>query len=98
MPPSTALAASGLPVLILNGDRDMQVKPDPDAELLMTAALKAELPVVRRDIHEADHTFKVEKTPQEELGPQLAVHYNDEGRELHPLTVQTIVEWLRDRS
>ncbi len=93
--PAAALAASGLPVLILNGDRDMQVKPSPDADLLEAAALSAGLLVVRRDIAEADHVFKVEQTPVEELGPHLAVHYNAEGRVIHLQLVETIAEWLK---
>ncbi len=95
--PAAALAGSGLPSLIINGDRDMQVKPDPDADLLLEAALLAGLPVVRRDIPEADHVFKIEQTPLEELGPQLAVNYNAEDRELHPLLVETIASWLQQR-
>ncbi len=93
--PAAALAASGLPALILNGDRDMQVKPHPDADLLLEAALKAGLPVVRKDIPEADHVFKVERTAPEELGPQLAVNYNAKDRELNPLLVETIAGWLQ---
>jgi pimeloyl-ACP methyl ester carboxylesterase len=93
--PAAALAGSGLPALILNGDRDMQVKPDPDADLLLAAALKAGLPVVRKTIPEADHVFKVERTAPEELSPQLAVHYNAADRELHPLLVETIAGWLQ---
>ena len=95
--PSAALAASGLPVLILNGDRDMQVKPTPDADLLEEAALGANLPVVRLDIPEADHVFKKETTPVEELGPQLAGNYNAEDRELHPLMAETIAGWLKEQ-
>jgi len=95
--PSAALAESGLPVLILNGDRDMQVKPAPDADLLENAARGANLSVVRLDIPEADHVFKKETTPLEELSPQLAVNYNAEDRELHPLLVETIAGWLREQ-
>jgi len=93
--PAAALAASGLPVLILNGDRDMQVKPSPDADLLEAAALGAGLAVIRRDIAEADHVLKLEQTPVEQLGPHLAVHYNAEERMIHPQVVETIAEWLK---
>lgn len=92
--PAAALARNGLPVLILNGDRDLQVKPRPDADLLEAAARKAGLAVVRTDIPEADHVFKVETTPADELKPELAARYNAEGRELQPRLVDAIVEWL----
>ena len=92
--PAPALAAAGLPALILNGDRDMQVKPDPDADLLEAAARAAGLDVTRVDIPEADHVFKVETTPADELTPALATHYNDDERELHQQLVDEIVDWL----
>jgi len=95
--PAVALAATGKPVLILNGDRDQQVKPAPEADRLEAAARDAGLPVTRVDIPEADHVFKVETTPVEELTPQLAINYNAEDRELHPQLVDEIVSWLEEQ-
>lgn len=92
--PAAALAGSGLPALILNGDRDLQVKPDPDADRLEAAAREAGLEVVRLDIPEADHVFKIETTPADELTPDLATRYNAEDRELQPRLVRVMVEWL----
>jgi pimeloyl-ACP methyl ester carboxylesterase len=95
--PASALAASGLPSLILTGKKDMQVKPSPDSDLLETAALGAGLPVFRIDIPDTDHTLKKETTPLDQLGPQMAANYNAADRELHPLVVPTIAEWLQNR-
>lgn len=96
--PAAELGESDLPVLILNGDRDIQVKPDRDADPLEAAARKAGVPVIRLDIPEADHVLKKETTPIEDLGPHMAINYNAEGRELHPLVVETIAGWLIEAS
>ena len=92
--PAIELARGDLPVLILNGDRDIQVKQDRDADPLVAAARKAGVPVTRLDIPEADHMLKIETAPFEELGPHSAVHYNAAGRELNPLVVESIAGWL----
>jgi hypothetical protein len=93
--PLTQLAGLTLPLLIVNGAKDLQVRPELDAQALFEAANAAGLPDVRLVVLEhADHVYKLEPTPFEELTPEAGLSYNAAGRELDPALVPLLVEWL----
>ena len=43
----------------------------------------------------ADHVYKRQETPFEQLGPEAAIAYNADDRSLEPAVVSGIVTWLR---
>ena len=93
--PLTQFAGLTLPLLIVNGAKDLQVRPEPDAQALFEAANAAGLPDVQLVVLEnADHVYKLEPTPFEQLTPEAGLAYNVEGRELDPALVETLLEWL----
>lgn len=93
--PQALLAGLELPLLIVNGAKDLQVRPDVDAQALYDAAVAAGLSDVELVVlPEADHVYKLEPTPFEQLTPEAGLAYNAEGRELDPALVETLLEWL----
>jgi pimeloyl-ACP methyl ester carboxylesterase len=93
--PQALLAGLALPLLIVNGAKDIQVRPDLDAQALFEAANAAGLSAVELVVlPEADHVYKLEPRPFEELTPEAGLAYNAAGRELDPALVSKLVEWL----
>ena len=94
--PSAAVGALRAPLLIVNGDKDMQVRPELDAQVLADAARAGGVPDVELAIiANADHVYKRQEIPFDVLGPEAALTYNDADRVLEPGVVTAIVEWLR---
>jgi len=94
--PATAFAEIGIPVLILQGEKDIQITVETDARRLHEAARAAG----REDVTlvvlpDSDHVFKLEPTPKEKLGPAAALRYNAAGRTLDPAAVEALLTWLR---
>ncbi|MBN1771881.1 MAG: alpha/beta hydrolase [Deltaproteobacteria bacterium] len=93
--PQALLAGLTLPLLVVNGAKDLQVRPDIDARALSAAATAAGLPDVELVVLEqADHVYKLEPRPFAELTPQDGLTYNADGRELDPALVETLAAWL----
>jgi len=94
--PTTAFAGIKLPVLILQGEKDVQIGLDTDANPLYQAAKAAGLEDVTLVVlPNSDHVFKLEETPKDQLGSMAAVRYNAAGRRLDPEAVEALLTWLR---
>lgn len=99
--PTAEAARISVPVLVLQGGKDLQVDPVLDAEPL-AAALKA----ARRDVTfhlspNANHVLKHEPLSVAELrADMVAVQagYAAEGRALDPDVVSTLLAWIRAKS
>ncbi|MEM1349770.1 MAG: alpha/beta fold hydrolase [Myxococcota bacterium] len=92
--PVKAIKEVDVPIFVLHGAKDIQVDSTRDAEPLRDAA-KAAGKDVRFTIYEdADHVFKSEPRPVEELGPQAGLAYNAPGRELADGVVADLSAWI----
>ncbi len=86
-----------VPVLIVNGAKDMQVDPELDAKPLHAAFIAAHRDATLHISPEADHVLKHEpKTLAEIRADQKAAQdaYNAEGRVLDADVLQAVVAWL----
>lgn len=93
--PVSALSHFAVPLLILQGERDLQVDPDRDARALAEAARQLGRTDVQLALVEhADHVFKRQETPREQLGAEHALSYNAADRQLDPDAVRALVGWL----
>ncbi len=94
--PAAAFAGLSLPVLVLNGDKDLQIRPDTDAQPLADAARAAGLADVELVVvPNANHVYKREEAPFESLTPEAGNFYNADDRVLEPGVVSAIVGWLQ---
>ena len=96
--PSAAVGPLRVPLLIVNGDKDMQVRPELDAQVLADAARAGGVPDVELAIiANADHVYKRQELPLEQLGPEAGAAYNAPDRVLEPALVTTLLDWLQAR-
>lgn len=94
--PTVAVARLRIPVLVLNGGRDVQVSPDLDARRLAEAARAGGNGAVTLHVSpEADHVLKHQPTPIAQLEPAaIQAGYNAEGRVIDPDLLAALVAWL----
>lgn len=96
--PAQSAAAIGVPVLVVQGGKDVQVDPKEDAERLVTARRSANKAV---DFHlspSADHVLKAESRSLEEIRANptaLLAGYNAADRTLASDVVETLVRWIQ---
>lgn len=89
--PAAALAQVDAPVLVIIGQKDIQVDWEADGEALAAVAgdnVTFEFPP------NANHVLKLETTPADELTVADAAAYNVADRVLDPDTLQIILQWL----
>jgi pimeloyl-ACP methyl ester carboxylesterase len=88
---------AGRPVLIVNGQKDVQVSPTDDAERLAKAAREAGAKVQLTLAPDADHVLKHEPKPFDQLygQPSTEQGYNAAGRTLDAVILTAIVDFLR---
>lgn len=94
--PLAGIAKITVPIFIYNGEKDVQVDPKIDPQLLATAA-KANKDVTVFLAPEADHVLKHETKSLDELRANMAAlesAYNSPDRGLDEATVAAIVGWL----
>ncbi len=86
-----------VPVLIVNGARDMQIDPELDAKPLHAAFVAAKRDATLHISPEADHVLKHETSTKEQMRADMQKYqdgYNGEGRVLDADVVAAIVGWL----
>jgi alpha-beta hydrolase superfamily lysophospholipase len=94
--PATAFAEIRIPVLILQGEKDLQITLETDANPLHEAAKAAGLEDVTLVVlPESDHVFKHEPAPLDQIRATGALRYNAAGRTLDPAAVEALLGWLR---
>ena len=99
--PTEAIASAPVPVLVVNGERDLQIDADADYEPLLAAGRAAGRTITGIRSEKADHVLKVEERPLamlKMLRGMVAMGYNQEGRVLDPVIVDGIAAWLRERT
>jgi pimeloyl-ACP methyl ester carboxylesterase len=97
--PAEAVAGLSMPVLVLQGGRDIQVDPREDAERLVAARRAAGKPVDLYLSPSADHVLKTEPLSLEELRAnpqQVQTGYNAPDRILAGDLVEALAQWIRD--
>lgn len=97
--PAQAAAGIALPVLVLQGGKDVQVDPVENAELLVAARRTAGKPVDYHLSPLADHVLKSEPRSLEELRAnlqQLLAVYNAPDRTLDSDMLEALARWIRD--
>jgi dipeptidyl aminopeptidase/acylaminoacyl peptidase len=97
--PARAAAGLAVPVLVMQGGKDVQVDPTEDAGRLVAARRSAQKPVDYHLIPDADHVLKAEPRPLAELRvntQQLVAGYNAPDRALAADVVETLVRWIRE--
>ena len=90
-----------LPVLILNGGKDMQVDPELDAKHLHDAFVTAKRDATLHIAPEADHVLKNEPRSVAEIKKDMKATqdaYNADGRVLDTDLVGALVGWLADHT
>lgn len=95
--PLAAFASFEGPVLVLNGDRDVQVDPELDARPLAAASEAAGHETTLVIVATADHVLKVEDTPKDQLTAAIGAPYNDAGRVLAPEVPAAIAAFVTTR-
>lgn len=86
-----------VPVLIINGGKDLQVDPVLDGQRLYDAFLAAKRDATRHVAPDADHVLKHEPKTVADLRANMKATqdaYNAEGRVLDPDLAQAVVAWL----
>lgn len=89
--PIATLQSLKIPVLVISGEKDVQVDPEKDARVLAAARGDVELIL----LPESDHVFKQEKAPRESLTGAAALRYNAQDRALDPALAPAIVRWVQ---
>ncbi len=92
--PAEIAAKLAVPVLVMNGEKDLQVDPELDAKRL-AKVLGAHATLVL--VPDANHVFKHEPKTRAELtaDPKAAQDaYNADGTVLEPVAVEAIERWL----
>ena len=93
--PADLLAATTAPVLVIIGQKDIQIDWQADGEVLEAAAgdnVTFSYPA------NANHVLKLEEKPAEELTAADGANYNAADRVLDPETVRIILDWLTARA
>ena len=93
--PTEAITQVTVPVLVLNGNRDIQVDSTLDAQPLYDAAIAAGVDAELAICEQADHVLKTELAPREELTAMSALIYNSDQRVLDPDVISAVVTWLQ---
>jgi len=97
--PARAAADIAVPVLVLQGGKDVQVDPVENAERLVAARRSAGKPVDYHMSPLADHVLKTEPRPLEEVRadlPLLMRMYNAPDRALDGDVLEALARWIRD--
>lgn len=97
--PAASFARFDIPVLILQGEKDIQVSPELDAQAMYDTALAAGRTNVTLVLApNADHVLKYEETPFEDITALTTINYNADGRILDPDVVNAILRWLAEQT
>jgi dipeptidyl aminopeptidase/acylaminoacyl peptidase len=97
--PAQAAAEITVPVLVLQGEKDVQVDPAENAERLVAARRSAGKPVDYHRSPLADHVLKTEPRPLEEVRADLQLvmaKYNSPDRALDNDLLEALARWIRD--
>jgi pimeloyl-ACP methyl ester carboxylesterase len=97
--PAQAAAGIAVPVLVLQGGKDVQVDPAENAEVLVAARRSAGKPVDYHLSPMANHVLKTEPQSLEELRAnpqQLMRGYNAPDRTLDDDILEALARWIRD--
>jgi len=97
--PAQAAAEIAVPVLVLQGGKDVQVDPVENAERLVAARRSAGRPVDYHKSPLADHVLKTEPRPLEEVRADLQLlmtMYNAPDRALDDDILKALARWIRD--
>ena len=97
--PARAAAEIAVPVLVLQGGKDVQVDPVENAERLVAARRSAGKPVDYHMSPLADHVLKTEPRPLEEVRADLQLlmrMYNAPDRALDGDVLEALAQWIRD--
>ncbi len=97
--PAQAAAGIAVPVLVLQGGKDVQVDPVENAEVLLAARRAAGKPVDYHLSPMANHVLKTEPKSLEELRAnmvQLQVGYNAPDRTLDGDILEALANWIRE--
>jgi len=97
--PDRAAAEIAVPVLVLQGGKDVQVDPAENAERLVAARRSAGKPVDYYKSPLADHVLKTEPRPLEEVRANLQLlmtMYNSPDRALDGDVLEALARWIRE--
>lgn len=97
--PAQAAAGIAVPVLVLQGGKDVQVDPAENAERLVAARRSAGKPVDYHKSPLADHVLKTEPRSLEEVRANLQLlqtRYNSPDRALDDDVLEALTRWIRD--
>ena len=97
--PAPAVAEIAVPVLVLQGEKDVQVDPVENAERLVAARRSAGKPVDYHKSPLADHVLKTEPRPLAEVRADLQLvmaRYNSAERALDGDVLEALARWIRD--
>lgn len=94
--PAQAFQTFELPVLVLSGERDIQVDPELDAKPLAEASEAAGRPTKLVLVPTADHVLKHEDTPRAELTAAAGLRYNAPDRSLAEGVADAIADWAKN--
>ena len=97
--PAQAAAEIAVPVLVLQGGKDVQVDPAENAERLVAARRSAGKPVDYHMSPLADHVLKTEPRSLEEVRAnlqQVLTTYNAPDRALDGDVFEALARWIRD--
>lgn len=97
--PAQAAAGIAVPVLVLQGGKDVQVDPAENAERLVAARRSAGKPVDYHKSPLADHVLKTEPRSLEEVRANLQLlqtRYNSPDRALDDDVLETLARWIHD--
>ena len=93
--PTTSFSAFTVPVLILSGDRDIQIDPVLDAEPLAKAAKEAGRDTTFEIVARCDHVLKHEERPREQLTAAVGLAYNASHRVMNSDVIRAIATWVQ---
>ncbi|MGE3920769.1 MAG: alpha/beta hydrolase family protein [Gammaproteobacteria bacterium] len=97
--PSKALKKCDIPILLLSGEKDLQVHPIEDTTFLYKEASQMQKSEVTLSlVPDADHVLKHESRGYDELRPEASLTYNSSDRWLDETALGSILDWLKMQS
>ena len=91
--PVGALSSLRIPCIVVSGDKDLQIGVEDTLAFVSAVKINGKKNIECQILADVDHVLKREPLAREALGPQSALTYNSEDRQLNESVTEVIYKW-----